>query len=339
VGNGVGPITRPMASYRIFFGNDFLRAVQAAQGVLAGYPHWRYFQSRLLGPCAVKYVSLLFGFNYALAHVIVATAVLTLASIAMFHAGRFVGGRQSGWSSLLAFQILFALTMSRPWLYIWDYFILLQTAVFLLLVIRRAPWWAFLLLMSGAFLNHESAVFIGVWMVAQALADSWAERRHPDWGMLGGGVLGSLGGLLLLEYLRTTLLKREIGWEIFRDVDINQNGPLNSYVHVQISTNLNDILQWITEPDIFLNFLIPLTLIVALALAIILAVRQGVRAVGLATCVVAQIAALLAFGLRAETRNLLQLVPFLCLAGMLAAYPDWGKRKQELVEEWDKPGV
>jgi hypothetical protein len=40
-------------------------------------------------------------------------------------------------------------------------------AVFLLLVIRRAPWWSLLLLMGVAFLNHESALFIGVWMVAR----------------------------------------------------------------------------------------------------------------------------------------------------------------------------
>lgn len=114
--------------------------------------------------------------------------------------------------------------MSRPWLYIWDYFILLVGAIFLLLVIRRAPWWAFLLLMSWTFFNHESALFIGVWMVAKALIDACAEGRRPDWGVLGGGVLGSLGGQALIEILRYSLLKREIGWEIFNDVG---SGPTN----------------------------------------------------------------------------------------------------------------
>ena len=92
--------------------------------------------------------------------------------------------------------------LARPWLYIWDYFVVLAGAVFLLLMIRRAPWWSFLLLMGVAFFNHESALFIGVWMVAKALADAWAQRRRPDWAMLGGGVLGSLGGIVLIEYLR-----------------------------------------------------------------------------------------------------------------------------------------
>lgn len=126
-------------------------------------------------------MNLVFGFNYLTTHMIVAVAALTACGVVMFYAGRAINGWQGGWSVLLAFQTLFLLMMSRPWLYIWDYFILLLGAIFLLLVIRRAPWSAFLLLMSWAFFNHESAVFIGVWMVAKAPIDAWVERRRPDW--------------------------------------------------------------------------------------------------------------------------------------------------------------
>ena len=116
-----------------FFGNcngpcdmsDVVRAVQAEVGVLQGYPHWRFFQSRLLGPWLEKSLNFLFGINFLVAHMIIAIAGLTFAGGVMFYAGRAIGGRQSGWSALLAFQTLFALMMSRPWLYIWDYFILL----------------------------------------------------------------------------------------------------------------------------------------------------------------------------------------------------------------------
>ena len=174
-------------------------------------------------------MSLLFGFNLAVAHIVVAIVMLTLCGAVMFYAGRAIGGRQTGWSSLLAFQVLFALMMSRPWLYIWDYFVLLVAAVFLLLLICRAPWWSFLLLMGVAFFNHESALFIGVWMVAKALADAWDQRQLPDWRMLGGGVLGSLAGILLTEYLRSALLIREIGWEIFTDIGQRPTDPLEGY--------------------------------------------------------------------------------------------------------------
>jgi hypothetical protein len=153
--------------------------------------------------------------------------------------GRAVDGRQSGWSALLAFNDLFTLSMCRPWLYIWDYFVLLNAAVFMLLVIRRAHWWSFLLLMGVAFLNHESALFLGVWMVAQALTNAWAERRRPDWGMLGGGVVGSLGGILLIEFLRRLLLKQEIGLKLYPGV-IHKPIWLGC-VNLQLPSDLSEI--------------------------------------------------------------------------------------------------
>jgi hypothetical protein len=306
-----------------FFGNDFFRAVQAERGVLEGYPHWRIFQSRLLGPGMENFLSLVFGFNLAVAHIIVAIVILALCGVVMFHAGRAIGGSQRGWSALLAFHVLFTLTMARPWLYIWDYFVLLAAAVFLLLMIQRAPWWSFMLVMGMAFFNHESALFIGVWMVTKALADAWAEHRYPDWKMLGGGVLGSLGGIALTEILRTLLLKREIGWEIFNDVGKPPADGLAGHFAFKLPTNLQDIYQWFAHPNVSFFLVKPLPLVLALALAVILVVRHGVKAVPLAAYAATQVAALLLFALTAETRTLLQLVPFLCVGGMLAAKRDW----------------
>jgi hypothetical protein len=306
----------------LFYNDDFIKSVQAAQGVLTGYPHWRNYQSRLLGPWAVQSLTVL-GINFTIAHILVGVAALTATGIVLFHAGRAAGGRQAGWSAMMAFYALFLMTMTRPWLYIWDYFIVLTWAVFLLLVIRRAPWWAFLLLMAVSFFNHEIAALIGVWMAVQALADGWAGRRRPDWRMLGGGILGVLGGAVTVEYLRTVLLKREIGWEIFSDVGKGPSSPLDAYFHVQIFANIKDIAQWFANPDWYFTFLIPVMLIVALAFGVIIAIRHGLRAAGLLVYVVGQITALMALGLLAETRTLLQLAPFLSIGGILAAKADW----------------
>ena len=306
----------------LFFGNNSLEAnFQAEQGVLDGYPHRRLVQSRVLGPWLEKFLDLLFGFKLSLAHAIIAVAMLTLCGVVMFHAGSAIGGRQRGWSALLAFHLLFTLMMARPWLYIWDYFVLLAAAIFMLLVIRRAPWWSFLLLMSVAFFNHDSALFVGVWMVAKALTDAWAERRRPDWGMLGGGVLGSLGGILLIEYLRRSLLKGETGGELFGRT--HPTIPLEPYYFLlQLPHNLNGIYLWMMHPRSNLLFLIPLPLVLALAMAVILVVRHGMKAAPLAIYAVTQVTALLLFGAIDETRVFLQLVPFLCIGGMLAAKPD-----------------
>jgi hypothetical protein len=305
----------------LFFGDDFLQNLQAEQGVLDGYPHWRLVQARVLGPWLEECLSVLFGFELRVGHVIIAVAVLTLSGVVMFQAGRAIGGRQEGWSALLAFHVLFSLMMTRPWLYIWDYFVLLVAAVFMLLIIRRAPWWSFLLLMSVAFFNHESALFIGVWMVAKGLAAASASRR-PDWRMVGGGVLGSLGGILLVEYLRRSLLKGEIGWQI-----VGMEPPTNPkpyYFFLKLFDTFNGIFQWMRHPGYDLLFILPtLPLVLALALAVILVARHGIKAAPLAIYAVTTVTALLLFAVISETRALLELVPFLCLGGMLAAKPDW----------------
>lgn len=325
-----------------FFGKYLQLNFQAEQGILDGYPHWRVVQSRVLGPWLEKFLNLLFGFKLSVAHMIIAIATLTLCGVVMFHAGRAIGGRQRGWSALLAFQVLFSLMMSPPWLYIYDYFVLLVAALFMLLIIRRAPWWSFLLLMSVAFFNHESALFIGVWMVAKALVDAWAERCRPDWGMLGGGVLGSLGGILLIEYLRTSLLKGETGWGLFgvkppaNPLPFEGNYYFLRLLHNLVepywpganafagpSGHLNVIYDWMMHPRSDLLFVIPLPLVLALALAVILVVRHGVKAAPLVIYAVTMVSALLLFGYIEEQRDILELVPFLCLGGMLAAKPDW----------------
>jgi hypothetical protein len=65
----------------------------------------------------------------------------------------------------------------------------------------------------------------------------------------------------------------------------------------------------------------------ALAVAVLLVVRHGMKAAPLAIYAVTQVAALLLFALINETRAFLQLVPFLCIGGVLAAMPGLEARK------------
>ena len=141
--------------------------------------------------------------------------------------------------------------------------------------------------------------------------------------MLAGGVLGNLAGLVLIEYLRTTLLKREVGWEIFKDANQVPTSQFDAYFHFELTENLRDIYHWVTQLSFDMFFLIPLTLVLTLTFAVLLVTRHGAKAAGLAVYALAQVVALLLFGLRAETRDLLELVPFLCLGGMLAAKSNW----------------
>jgi hypothetical protein len=141
--------------------------------------------------------------------------------------------------------------------------------------------------------------------------------------MLGGGIFGSVGGILLTEFLRMSLMKRETGWEAFSDVGNGPASQFDAYFHIQITANLHDVYHWVTQPSFDLMFLIPLPLLVTSALACVLVVRHGLKAAALAAYAAAQVIALLLLGMRSETRDLLQLVPFLCIGGILAAKSDW----------------
>ncbi len=313
-----------------FFGPDFMRAVDAEKGVLDGLPHWRYYQSRVLGP-VTEYVLTLFGYSLPLAHVIVAVATLFLTGVIMYKAGRALRDSRTGWTAFFALHALFAMMMSRPWLYIWDYFILLFGTIFLFLVIARAPWWSFLLLMEASFLNHETSFFIGVYMIAKAVLDAKHTRQRPNMKWLGGGVFGVAFGLALIELLRNTLLKREIGWEIFSDVKRGPVEGLDSYFHIQLFANFEYISDWLSNPDPLMMFLIPLTLVVMLGIAISIARRHRWEGYPLAIYALTLFLIMLLLGMGAETRSMLNLVPFLCLGTLIAATPEWSKPKPDIL--------
>jgi hypothetical protein len=313
----------------LFFNANIGRSVQAAEGVLEGLPHWRVFQSRLLGPELVGLLSSAGGLSFLNAHLVVSTVAMVLSGVLAFRVAGWLGGRAAGWGGLLSLHVLFALLMTAPWLYIWDYFVLLLGLLFLHLVVHRAPWWALLAVMALCFLNHESAQFCAVWMVAQGLADNWrlhrADWRRWRWEMSVSGLLGGLGGLAVTELLRSALLIREVGPEIFNDVAMATIGP---HVHIKLSENIGEIVTWFTVPDYGLSFLIPLLPLTALVAAGVLLHRHGLAALGLFAYVLAQVVALALFTVLPETRVLLQLVPFLVVAPALLSNGRWAEARE-----------
>ncbi|WP_148293655.1 hypothetical protein [Azospirillum sp. B4] len=324
---GAAALLFSVAEFRLvsfLFMDQILPNVQAAAGVLDGLPHWRVYQSRVLGPLVMAAIHGV-GPSWINAYYITGIGGLTATALVMFRVGQRLGDAAGGWAAMLGLFVLFALFLSRPWLYVWDFFVLLVGAVFLLLVVRRASWWAFLALMAVAFFNHESALFIAIWMAVQGLADNWArwrlDWRRWEWGLLGGGVLGGIAGLELVELLRTLLLKREIGPEIFGDV--SRIGDHGDQIHIKLLDNLQATATWFTHADYAFNLLIPLALLAAVAVAAVLLARHRLKMLGVAAYIATQAAALYIAAVLAETRVLLQLAPFLAAAPLLLTWSGW----------------
>lgn len=292
----------------LFFLNDFIRSVQATQGILDGLPHWRVYQSRMLGPWATKAIGL-FGPGIVHAQIILLVVCLAATAVVLHLAARRLG-RSSGPFQVAFFFLVFVLLQGRPWLYVWDGFILLFGAAFLYLVIVEAKWWAFAALASVAFLNHESASFIALWMIVQPLADRLFRKRPLDRAMLVAGVAVAGLGYCLVEGLRDALLVREIGPEIFSDAG---GVARAAAVHWQIGPNLAAASTWLLHPNFDANFVVPLFVIATIVFAGLMVLRNGARVFGLVAYLAVQIGTIGAFALLQETRVLLQLLPFFCL--------------------------
>ena len=98
----------------LFYQKDYGRAVDAARGVVTGHPHWRVYQSRVLGPWLVELLAHLFP-SFLAAHV--AFSFLTLAAagfLVLTFTQRQYGDAGRSWAAFFMFQSLFVFLMSRP---------------------------------------------------------------------------------------------------------------------------------------------------------------------------------------------------------------------------------
>jgi hypothetical protein len=197
----------------------YLESVQAAQGVLEGRPHWKTFQGRVLGPIIVKGLSVLTG-DFVAAHVIFSIAALTLAGFLAWHLGHRHGDNalaisptptieetqgdvRSALMALAVFEACFAFLVSPPWLYTWDFIDLIVFLIFVDLVLSKARLRWFLLLFAVALWNRDSANFIALYLIVDALSRFVVARaRSPlDWRWITAG-----GGCIVASIVISTAL-------------------------------------------------------------------------------------------------------------------------------------
>lgn len=183
--------------------------VQAAQGVLSGYPHWRLYQSRLLGPLLVRGLARITHNPFAWAYDAVTSSLLLLANALCYQLFFLLGrSRRLAWGYTFAYAGLFVVLQDTKWLYLWDYVDLVTLLCFAYLVFTRTN----LVLLSALFLvellNREAATFIGLWIMMQAVripAGDSVKRLtfSPVPLLVGGGLIA--GGVLWTHWIRNRL--------------------------------------------------------------------------------------------------------------------------------------
>lgn len=291
-------------------GRGFSFSVEASEGVVNGLPHWRLYQSRVLGPYTVDLISRSFAVSYVAAQSLYGAVLLLLAKLVIVLHRRHDQSSGPTVFMLLTGSFFFALLVGRPWLYAWDFFGIFAFTLFVIFAIEERPWTWFVPLVLVAFLNRESAVFISAWMVMQGFL-SRAGSGRPftetiDWRMLAAGLITAACGLLAVHLLRETLLVREVGPELF-GVTVPAG---TDWFHWKLPQNLEVLWRSLTPGNLFMPWLFTLLPVGAMVTAAVLAVRCFPGHTALCLSFLLLLMAVFMFGVVMESRVMLETIPF-----------------------------
>src|SRR5688572_2391645 len=257
-------------------GDGLMKSADAAHGVLAGRPHWRAFQNRILGPYLVESLRYLVGDDRA-AHLCFMAICLAVAGVLAYLLGRQVAGSFGGALAFAVFQLGFVALLSPPWLYAWDLIGLIIFLLFVSFVAAERPVWWFVGLFAVAIFNRESAQFIALWLIVDPISryayDRFTGRADPRLNVLslvvGFGCL--LAGMALVESLRASLLIEELGPQM---VGHPAAPNVVSFGIRRVLTNMYWIRRSFTDPGAYVVAVIPILFVAMIGLAVALVLRR-----------------------------------------------------------------
>jgi hypothetical protein len=306
-----------LAQFRLIafvFGDQYERCVAAAQGVTSGRPHWRIYQSRVLSPYLVDALSHVTP-SFLSAHVLFSLLALAVAGVLAARIGERVAGARGGLLAMFVFHAVFAMLLARPWIYAWDFVDAIVFLLFVDFVLASRPWPWFVALSALGSLNHEVALYISAWLVADPAIRWWLGRRDGArfaWKPAAAGVVCFAAMLVVVELVRSALLVEAIGPKMFPDAPPD----IGSSFYFALPHNLTILRGIFTHFDYGMPFVIPCFLVAAIAIAAWLARRDPARFGALALTYVLVIASLLVFGVLVETRIYIVLIPLVVLGAV-----------------------
>ncbi|MFY8093864.1 MAG: hypothetical protein ACOVN0_10345 [Niveispirillum sp.] len=288
-------------------GADYGDSIAAAQGVVAGTPHWQVYQSRVLGPWVAQFLSGPVGSFHA-AHVLYTIGLYFAAGLTMLVTAYRLYGVTAAWIAFLCFHLLCMVLINSRWHYIWDGGDLLSFTLFCYFVLADKDWRWMTGLFCVSILNRESAFFIAAWMILYPFLVAILDRARPRLPMALAGMACLVAGALLVQGLRVVLLHREIGPSLFGMPEMAGRS-----FHPHLHDNMIYLFDAIRHPTMEFNILIVVLLPAPLVLTGLLARRFGRRYLGLGLAHSLIVLSLPIVGVLSETRVLFDLVPFMAI--------------------------
>jgi hypothetical protein len=289
--------------------------VQASQGIVEGLPHWRIYQSRVLGPYTVHAVARVTGWPIRQAY-----DLMMFVWLAVFF-GVLTAAAWDWWRSPViaaaaaaSAAFLNAMLMQGEWLYPWDYIDLTIFTLMVWAVTRRKPLGVLVIIIAVEIVNREAATIIAGWLALDALLaltlKSAAGVSTRDVGSAKRQLAAAVGLIILSQtasvVLRAALFVREVGPDLYPDA----SGP-GTFLALQLVGNLSELAAWlIPQPNVMLAYAL---LVIAIPILCGLGISAG-RDIGrISVLFLVLWAFTLCFGLVGETRVWLAFVPYLVL--------------------------
>ena len=219
-----------MAQFKIFYKNFdkyLVSHIEAAKGVVEGYPHWRIFQNRVTGPYAVEFTQKVTGLSFPISYLLtiflwmmVFYSIMMVVSISIRPSLIFAFGTSVGaafFNSLLMYGL---------WLYTWDIIDLSIFTLFIWAIIKKKPIGYLVCIIVFETFNREVSLILSGWLLFDALVMILPSPNTGKFPIIAFKFNKKqfIVALLLIafviftvEYLRDTLLIRQIGPEFFRD--------------------------------------------------------------------------------------------------------------------------
>lgn len=308
-----------LAQFRIFllvFDSRLEAIIRAGYGVVEGTPHWRIFQSRVLGPYTAELISSVFNIGYQFGFLIAVFLFILVFYITFVVLCKqlFVTNHKIIVACLIAF-VLNTILMQGYWVYLWDFIDLVVFSFIVWAILKDRSVWVFALIILLELFNREVALFFAGWMLLDALVriQNRAEKSPTLEFLLDRkravvALILLVAGYVVIELLRSKLLVRELGPEIFTDVKESAR-----FVNFQLVKNMESIARSISNPlhnyNIVFNFIIIFIPIVTMFL-----IRWGDdQEKRLSILFLILWVLTICFGLVYETRVWLSFVPYLAI--------------------------
>lgn len=243
-----GAVILAAAGYELVlatFHYDLRELYAAEDGVLAGHPHWRMFQSRILAPAIFGLIRHAAGWQTPTTYKVSFILLLSLfyLSLACCLWSLTKTPRTVAFGLLGAFALSAILLMPNPIplmdtsrIYLWD---LIDLTIFTLLawtLLCSERAWALALIVAVEIFNREIALTLaGLMLIDGFVRRGLLGARRARRQMILGAAL-AIGGFVIIEALRRALLIAEVGpvrwpWVV----------NTNSFLNIEVFRNIAEL--------------------------------------------------------------------------------------------------